>query len=162
MKQIIQLKKNIRDLILFFIAALILSGGTAFFIETGLSWLVQVFDGTQGPLFGWLQTTYHAVRDVNQRYPFMAYGYDWLAFSHLVIAVAFIGPLMDPSKNVWIIQFGQIACCMIFPLAFIAGHVRQIPLFWQCIDCSFGLIGLVPLTICYHKIRLLERLQGLQ
>jgi hypothetical protein len=123
----IKLKKNIRSLILFFIIALIISGGTAFFIETGLSWAVLPFEGSSSAMALWLRKTYLAMKDINQRYPFMAYGYDWLAFAHLVIAVAFIGPLKDPVKNVWIIQFGMIACVMIIPLALIAGYVRQVP-----------------------------------
>ena len=86
----------------------------------------------------------------------MAYGYDWLAFAHLVIAVAFFGVLKDPVWNKWIIQFGRIACSMIFPLAFIAGYVRGIPFYWQLIDCSFGVIGFIPLTVCYRKIEQLE------
>jgi hypothetical protein len=96
---------------------------------------------------------------MNQRYPFLAYGYDWLAFAHLVIAVAFVGPLKDPVRNIWIIEFGMIACLMIFPLALIAGWVRQIPFYWQLIDCSFGVIGLLPLKICYNKIKQLEKIQ---
>ncbi|HEV3224754.1 MAG TPA: hypothetical protein VGZ90_17865 [Puia sp.] len=92
----------------------------------------------------------------NKEYPFLAYGYDWLALAHLVIAVAFFGVLKDPVRNKWIIQFGRISCCMIFPLAFIAGYVRGIPFYWQLIDCSFGVIGLIPLTICYRKIEQLE------
>lgn len=86
----------------------------------------------------------------------MAYGTDWLAFAHLVIAVAFIGPFNDPLKNSWVIQFGMIACVMVFPLAFICGAVRSIPFFWQLIDCSFGAIGFVPLYICYKKIMRLQ------
>lgn len=80
----------------------------------------------------------------------------WLVF--FMVAIAFIGPLQDPVRNKWIIRFGQIACIAIFPLAFIAGHVRQIPLFWQLIDCSFGVLGFIPLTVCYRKINRLEKL----
>ena len=101
---------------------------------------------------------YNALRDTNVKYPFLAYGYDWLAFAHLVIAVAFIGVLQDPVRNKWVVQFGRIACIMVFPLAFTAGMIRGIPVFWRLIDCSFGLIGLIPLTICYRKIQKLESL----
>jgi hypothetical protein len=94
----------------------------------------------------------------NTAFPYMAYGYDWLTFAHIVIAVVFIGPIIDPVKNIWVIQFGCIACIMIFPLAFIAGEVGHIPYFWRLVDCSFGVIGLIPLTICHRKIKLLERL----
>lgn len=99
---------------------------------------------------------------MNAQYPFLAYGYDWLAFAHIVIAVAFIGPYRDPVKNKWIIEFGCIACILIWPTAFIAGHVRQIPLYWKLIDCSFGVIGLVPLLICYKKIKRLEVLEHIE
>jgi len=50
------------------------------------------------------------------------------------------------------------ACIMVIPLAFIAGPIRQIPFFWQLIDCSFGVLGIIPLYTCY-KIKKLEELQ---
>ena len=107
----------------------------------------------------WLTVIYEAVKETNNNYPYLAYGTDWLAFAHLVIAVVFIGPLMDPVKNIWVIQFGMIACIMIFPLALIAGPVRHIPFFWQLIDCSFGVFGFIPLYICYRKIKNFEQTQ---
>lgn len=151
------LKKTIRVWIVIFIIALILSGITAFALETELAWLNNFFENKTSGLSVWIHKVYTALHQTNLNYPFLAYGYDWLAFSHLVIAVSFIGPFKDPVRNKWVIQFGMIACCMIFPLAFIAGYVRQIPFYWQLIDCSFGVIGLVPLYICYNKIGLLER-----
>jgi hypothetical protein len=74
-----------------------------------------------------------------------------------VIAVAFIGVLRNPVRNKWIIEFGIVACVMVFPLALVAGVVRGIPIWWRLIDCSFGVVGLVPLRICYKKIKFLER-----
>ena len=44
----------------------------------------------------WLVTVRDALIATNDRYPFLAYGYDWLAFAHLVIAVAFVGPFAIP------------------------------------------------------------------
>ena len=70
-----------------------------------------------------------------------------------MLEVLFIGTLKNPVKNIWVIEFGIIACVMIFSLALIAGSIRDIPFFWQLIDCSFGAIGLVPLIICYLKIK---------
>jgi hypothetical protein len=93
----------------------------------------------------------------NGRYPFLAYGTDWLAFAHLIIAVAFIGPYIDPVRNKWVITFGLIACAGVLPLAFIAGAIRGIPLPWRLIDCSFGVVGSVPLLICRRAIAALER-----
>jgi hypothetical protein len=94
----------------------------------------------------------------NRIYPFLAYGTDWLAFSHLVIAVAFIGPLRDPVRNRWVLAFGVIACAGVVPLALIAGQVRGIPFYWRLIDMSFGVFGALPLLLCLHYVRRLERM----
>ncbi len=156
MKSENEIRQSIRRWVLFFITALLLSGITAFALETELGWIDHWLSGSKSSLYFWIHKVYVALKDTNQKYPFLAYGYDWLAFAHLVIAVAFYGVWLDPLKNNWIIQFGRIACCMIFPLAFIAGNVRGIPFSWQLIDCSFGIIGLIPLTIIYKKIETLE------
>jgi hypothetical protein len=158
MKQIKSLRISIRRWLIFFITALLLSGITAFPIETGLSWICSWWPVSDSPFYTWLYTCKLAIGETNRIYPFLAYGYDWLAFAHMVIAIAFIGPLIDPVKNIWVIQFGCIACVAILPLAFIAGPYRQIPFFWQLIDASFGIIGIVPLIICHRKIRLLEKI----
>jgi len=150
-----QLKQSIRRWLLFFIVALILSGVTAFALETELAWLNRVLPEDGIGLHTWITKVYLALKATNEKYPFMAYGYDWLAFAHLVIAVAFIGPYADPVKNVWIIQFGMIACVMIFPLAFAAGYIRGIPFYWQLIDCSFGVGGFICLFVCFRKIKML-------
>ncbi len=106
----------------------------------------------------WFNKVYEGVTETNSKYPFMAYGTDWLAFAHVVIALVFIGPLRDPVKNIWVIEFAMIACVMIFPLAFICGPIRGIPLAWTLIDCSFGIIGIIPLYVCWRKIKQIERL----
>lgn len=156
----LHLRNSIRNLLIFFIISLILSGITAFPLETELRWVCGWWPEKQSAFYHWLYTCMQAISDTNAKYPYLAYGYDWLAFAHLVIAVAFIGPLRDPVKNIWVIEFGIIACAMIIPLALIAGHIRQIPFFWRMIDCSFGLIGWIPLYYCHKKIRLLEQLQS--
>jgi hypothetical protein len=157
MKTYLEQENVIRRWIVSFIICLVLSGLTAFALETELGWLVGDWPiGKNGDLYTWVLKVYEALKDINSRYPFLAYGYDWLAFAHLVIALAFIGPLRDPVRNKWIIEFGMLACVLVFPLAFIAGGIRGIPIYWRLIDCSFGLIGLLPLSICYRKIGLLE------
>src|SRR5260221_6702598 len=132
------LRRTIKIWIIIFILLLIVSGITAFALETELGWLNHLIKDRESPMAVWINKVYTAIHQTNINYPFLAYGYDWLAFAHIVIAVSFIGPLRDPVRNKWIIQFGIIACCMIFPLAFIAGYARAIPLYWQLIDCSFG------------------------
>jgi hypothetical protein len=151
-----RLKRSIRNWILFFMIALIFSGLTAFALEAELAWLNKVMPEDHWGFHEWIGKVYFALKEMNSKYPFLAYGYDWLGFAHLVIAVVFIGPLIDPVRNIWILQFGLIACAMVFPLAFVAGYIRGIPFFWQLIDCSFGAIALIPLCICLKKIKTLE------
>ncbi len=150
---------KIRVVLALFLAGLVLSGLTAFPIETGLRWLASVLPvAEQQPpsaLTAWILEVRDAVIDTNARYPFLAYGTDWLAFAHLVIAVAFIGPLRDPVRNMWVVDFGLIACAGVIPMALIAGHVRGIPLWWRLIDCSFGVFGAIPLLMVRKWIRAL-------
>ncbi len=158
MNKVNDYQRAIRRWLVFFIICLALSGITAFAIETELTWILSWWPEDSSGFHYWLLTCHTAISETNFHYPQVAYGYDWLAFAHLVIAVAFIGPLKDPVKNIWVIEFGMIACGMVFPLAFIAGYIRQIPLYWQLIDCSFGLIGLIPLYASYKKTQQLQSL----
>ena len=142
----------IRKLLLTFIIALFLSGLTAIPVEAELSFLLKIFSKpTQ--LHNWLEKVLSAYKNVNNDTPFLLYGYDWLAFAHFVLAFLFIGPYLDPVKNIWVLEFGLIACILILPLAFIAGSFRGIPIEWQLIDCSFGVFGFLPLWICYNKTK---------
>jgi len=142
----------IRKLLLFFMAALFLSGLTAIPIEYELTLLLKIFSSGSS-LHNWLQKVLSAYQNVKYGTPFLIYGYDWLAFAHFILALLFIGPYRDPVKNIWVNEFGLIACVLIFPLAFIAGYYRGIPLAWQLVDCSFGVFGLIPLWICYSKTK---------
>jgi len=142
--------------------ALVASGVTAFPLETEMriaSDVLHWLGFAPPPLTEWIDRVRDALIATNDAYPFLAYGTDWLAFAHLVIAVAFIGPLRDPVRNIWIVQFGMIACIGVIPLALIAGAIRGIPVGWQLIDMSFGVIGIIPLIIVYRLIRRLEREQ---
>ena len=148
---------KIRAIIIFIIIAIVISGVTAFPIESELKWLTDRSEHLPQGLAKWLRECYIAIADTNDKYPMLAYGYDWLAFAHLVIAMAFIGPLRDPVRNKWIIDWAIFACIGILPLAFIAGSIRQIPFFHILIDCSFGIIGLIPLLTCRKWIKQLEK-----
>ena len=155
-----KLRIRIRNLIILFIIGIALSGITAFPIETELAIAYANISSFPAYLQDWLSSVYLAVKTTNENYPFLSYGTDWLAFAHLVIAVAFIGPLRDPVKNIWVIQFGMISCIMVFPLALIAGPIRGIPFYWQMIDCSFGVFGFALLYYCYKSILKLEKVQN--
>jgi hypothetical protein len=156
--------RRIRFWLAVFIAGLVVSGVTAFPLQTELHWLsmhlpivLAGFLGRSSPMLVWLQRVDDALTTTGARYPFLAYGTDWLAFGHLVIAVVFLGPYMDPVRNKWLITFGLIACAGVLPLAAIAGAIRGIPWWWRMIDCSFGVFGAIPLLICRRSIMALER-----
>jgi hypothetical protein len=159
-----KLLTKIRVNVCIVMIGLALSGITAFPLETELGWLVNHTGALPLAMQNWLNTIYHTLVYTNLHHPYLSYGTDWLAFAHIMLAVLFIGPLVHPVKNVWILQFGIIACVAIFPLAFIAGSIRGIPFFWQLIDCSFGAIGIIPLYISYKgtcKLQQLYLAQGI-
>jgi len=139
------------------ILALLVSGVTAFPLETELRWIVAHTGWIPFPaVVAWLNRVHDGLAATNRAYPFLAYGTDWLAFAHLVLAVLFIGPWRDPVRNKWVVQFGLIACFGVLFLALIAGPVRGIPFYWRMIDCSFGVVGALPLWMCLNDIRRLE------
>ena len=149
--------QSIRRWIALFITLLMLSGVTAFPIQTEINFIMQHKNVLPDFMIAWLEKINTGINDVSSKYPFIAYGTDWLAFAHIVIAVAFTGPYRDPVKNIWVIEFGMIACAMVIPLALIAGAVRDIPLWWRLIDCSFGVFGIIPLWVVRNKILKMKR-----
>lgn len=160
------LRRRIRLLLVTFVAGLVLSGLTAFPLQLEVTILGRLLgiDPTSAPsdssgLELWIATVGQALGEMNRKYPFLAYGTDWLAFAHLVIAVAFLGPIRDPVRNSWVITFGLIACLGVIPLALIAGAVRGIPFYWRLLDCSFGILGAIPLLLTRIDIRHLEALE---
>lgn len=155
MKTESEILRSIRRWVVFFIVSLIISGLTAFPIESELAWVCSWWPEHNSSFYHWIFKNYEAIAATNKQYPSLAYGYDWLAFAHIVIAISFIGVYKDPVRNIWIFQFGLIACVLIVPLALIAGTVRGIPWYWKLIDISFGVFGSIPLMICYRKARIL-------
>lgn len=134
------------------ILGLLVSGVTAFPLREELllarATLAQTGAAEYLPgLVEWVARVAEGLDVSHGAYPFIAYGTDWLAFAHLLIAVAFVGPLVDPVRNVWVTVWGLIACAGIVPLAVIAGGIRGLPAGWQLIDISFGVIAAVPLTV---------------
>lgn len=146
---------SIKRWMALFIVLLFLSGLTAIPIDPELSWVLHKLPA-HTDLYDWLNRVLMAYRETSAHYPFLLYGYDWLAFAHFILAILFIGPYRDPVKNKWVIEFGLIACVLVLPLAFIAGYFRGIPAGWQLIDCSFGVLGFAVLWICYRKTKNLE------
>jgi hypothetical protein len=150
---------RIRFWLILFVIGLLVSGVTAFPLESESRLLVNVLHSDWSPateqlpgLVSWIDRVHDGLVQTNREYPFIAYGTDWLGFAHLVIAVAFWGPIKDPVRNIWVVQFGMIACLAVIPLALIAGSIRGIPWWWQLIDMSFGIFGIVPLLFAYREI----------
>jgi hypothetical protein len=159
------LRRRIRFLLWFFIVGLLLSGLTAFPIKTEVDFLQQVVgEGSATEswwpwLAQWISFVHRGITEASQKYPFLFYGTDWLAFAHIVIAIAFVGPLRDPVRNIWVVEFAMIACLLVIPLALICGPIRGIPFFWRLIDCSFGVVGIIPLYFTRRYIRRVVQLE---
>lgn len=147
--------RTVRLLTVGVIVGLVLSGLTAFPLRWELDLLAHVLvgQGSHSPgdhvgLAHWILKVREGLSKSYEAYPFLAYGTDWLAFGHLVIALFFIPVVIDPVRyraNVWV---GLVASVSVFPLAFICGPIRGIPFYWQLIDCSFGVVsGILFLTI---------------
>jgi hypothetical protein len=133
---------RIRWLTGFFILGLFASGVTAIPLLQETGWLVQVFN------VPWLLRIHAALEQTQSQFPFLFYGTDWLAFGHIVIAIAFIGVWRDPVRNRWLFDFGLIACALVVPYALIFGAWRGIPFWWRLVDSSFGFLGSIPLWLC--------------
>ena len=160
------LLRRIKWLTWLFIVGLIISGATAIPLVTELDWLanwtgarrlVEMPASTSAPVWAlWLVKVQTALLEATGKFPFLAYGTDWLAFGHFVIAIVFIGAWRDPVRNVWLFNFGLIACALVIPYALICGGVRGIPIWWRLIDCSFGVFGAIPLWLTLRMTRKIE------
>ncbi|MBC8047927.1 MAG: hypothetical protein H7Y00_14110 [Fimbriimonadaceae bacterium] len=155
-----KIKKQVRCWVILFIIALALSGITAIPLKGELAYLMNQKEFFTEAMNGWIERVYTGITETDAAYPFIAYGTDWLAFAHVVIALLFIGVLKDPVKNKWIIDWAIMCCILILPVAFIFGPIRDIPMFHILLDCSFGIVGIIPLMIVKNKIRLLETISG--
>jgi hypothetical protein len=143
--------RKIRRLTILFIVGLFLSGVTAIPLPTELDLLVKWLEPEPGHptgLFSWLLKVRAALADNSASHPFLFYGTDWLAFGHFMIALVFVGAVLNPVRNRWLFDFGLIACATVIPYAFIFGAIRGIPVWWSLIDCSFGVFGAIPLWFC--------------
>jgi hypothetical protein len=145
--------------LIFFSTALILSGLTAIFTREGLRLLSPLF--TEGSILQvfwpsmaeWLSLVQLAIEETYDKYPFLAYGYDWLAFGHFIIAIPFLMAVKDMRQCLWVINYGIFACLAVIPFALVFGAIRGIPLFWRGVDTLFGIGGLVVLLFLRRQFR---------
>ena len=149
------LRRRVKLLTWLFIVSLVFSGVTAIPLEWEMNVLLKMLgashlspEQTTSGMLKWLLKVREALQETNAKFPFISYGFDWLAFGHIVIAIAFIGALRDPVRNSWLFDFGMIACILVIPWALVLGGLRGIPFCWRLIDCSFGVFGFFPLWWC--------------
>ena len=153
---------RVRALLIVFIFGLVVSGLSAIPAQWETEILKQLlgsgtwFSNLLPEISSWVDRIYEGVQNAYGQYPFLAYPNDWLAFGHVAIAVAFIGPLRDPLKNIWVVEFGMIICALVIPWAFIFGLLRGIPWFWTLTDMSFGILGIIPLWFARRDILRLQ------
>lgn len=153
-----------RFIIVIVILGLIISGATAFPLLSEMNFLAAIL--TNGAtdlnpenytgLTAWILKVREGLDVTYSSYPFIAYGTDWLAFGHIIIAMFFILPYREPVRYRGVLHIGVAACMMVIPLALICGPIRGIPFAWQLIDCSFGIICIFPLL---YAIRLSYRIE---
>jgi hypothetical protein len=153
---------HVRIWLVLFATALIGSGATAIFPREGLRLLSPLF--SQGSAFQavwpamaeWLSLVHRAIEQTYASYPFLAYGYDWLAFGHFIISIPFLMALRNPLQHAWVITYGICACLAVLPFSIVFGAIRGIPLFWRGVDTMFGIGGLIVLLVLRQQLRALE------
>ncbi len=152
--------QKIKATVIFFMVALFVSGATAFPVLTEMRWLQANGFIKQGTTLGnWLQSVLTGAEQVNNTFPFLFYGFDWLAYAHIMIAALFYGVYKNPIQNKFIVNWAVFCCASIIPLAFICGPIRKIPMMHILIDCSFGVFGCIPLLFIKKWTKQLELAQ---
>ena len=149
---------RVRAMIALVIVGLVISGLTAFPLLHELNLLAGWVTGGSSDLdpdhytglAHWILKVREGLEVTYAQYPFIAYGTDWLAFGHLMIALFFVLPWMEPVQYRGVLYVGIVSCILVIPLALICGPIRGIPFYWRLIDCSFGVLCVVPLLYAVH------------
>lgn len=163
MEEQARLRKKCRISIGLIIFGLVISGVTAFPLLSEMNLLTSLLVGEgstnhadHSGLTAWILKVREGLETTYAKYPFIAYGTDWLAFGHLVIALFFVLPYRDPVRYRGVLHVGVISSLGVIPLAFICGHIREIPAGWSFIDSLFGILCLIPLAIALKASAMLE------
>ena len=119
----------------------------------------SAFEAFWPSMSAWLSLVFQAVEETYDKYPFLAYGYDWLAFGHFIISIPFLMAIRDPVRHSWVITYGISACLAVLPFAIVFGEIRDIPLFWRGVDTLFGIGGLIVLLFLRRQLKTLESSQ---
>jgi len=152
------LERKIRLAIWITIIGLVLNGLTAFALHYELNIALHFNSLLPASIYNWLVQVRGAVIENEERFPFMLYGYDWLGFAHILIAILFIGALKDPIKNEWVVKFGMIAAALSVLMALVFERFRSVPLAWSMIDISVGVAAFAVLYFCNRWIEEWKRI----
>ena len=139
---------------------LFVSGVTVWPAIPELKFAVSLLYGEQVPKGGlhlFLTEIISALEYTNENHPYLLYGYDWLAFAHICLAILFAGAIRDPIRNKWIVECGLIMCLLIPVLAGICIPIRGIPPYWFFFDMIFAPGAGIPLYIALRDIRKEEK-----
>ncbi len=109
-----------------------------------------------GELHAFVVNTIEGLKTAETDCPFLLYGFDWLVFAHLMLAIMFAGAIKDPVRNKWIVQCGLIICALIPVLATVCIPIRGLPLIWILIDTAFAPAAALPLWIALRDIKRAE------
>jgi hypothetical protein len=146
------LERKIRMATWVTIIGLVINGLTALSLSRDLSVALSFKSLLPDSFYNWFVTVQAAVTDTKAHYAFMLYGYDWLGFAHLFIAIAFIGVLKDPIKNEWVVQFGMIVSALTVVIALLFERLRDIPFTWSMVDVVIGIGAFIILYLCSRWI----------
>ena len=146
--------RRIRLALALVMFGLFVSGVTAFPLLYELNLISDLLTGGTGVLdpasytglTAWVLTVREGLEATYRDYHFLAYGTDWLAFGHLMIMLYFVLPYRDPQRYIGVMEVGVWSSALVFPLAFVCGEIRGIPLFWRFVDCAFG-VACMPLLV---------------
>jgi len=138
---------------------LFVSGVTVWPAIPELKWglhLLQNWGLADSTLADFTATILESLKHIEKDHPHILYGYDWLAFAHIVLAILFLGAARDPVRNKWIVECGLIMCALIPFLAGICIPLREIPWWWFFMDFAFTPLAAIPLFIALKDIRRIE------
>ncbi len=152
------LRRKIKIVIILTIIGLLLNGISAIPLRKELNILLSNPDALPPFLRDWWTYVNKGIKETSKNYPFMRYGFDWLAFAHLLIAIAFLGPLKDPIKNEWVVRWGAIASALSVFMALGWERERDIPLWWSFVDASIAFIAFIILLLCSNWIKKLKKI----
>src|SRR5436190_2096707 len=151
-----QLRGRIKAAIIITILGLLLNGISSLPLRTELNILLSYSSHLPQFLVDWWTYVNQGVLETSEKYNFMRYGFDWLAFAHLTIAIAFLGPLRDPIKNQWVVKWGMIVSALGIVMAFGWERLRDIPLWWSFVDAGISYFAFLILWLCNRWIEKLK------